>query len=93
MNDLTAFLASPSNRMGLCTIIAAIPPVATLCLTRNPVEIGIALAIGQVCSGLLKILSPDNTATIAAGVVNASSTEHGDALVASTPSAAVPAQK
>ena len=85
MNKLTAFLDSPSNRTGLCIIIGAIPPLATLLLTRNPEEIGIALAIGQVCSGILKILQPDNTVAIASKVVSASTTEHGDALVAPSP--------
>ncbi len=90
---LATFLDSPSNRMGLCSIIGAVPPVATILLRGSPEQIAIALAIGQVCSGLLKILAPDNTAAIAANVVNASSTMRGEALISLPPSAAVPARK
>lgn len=57
------FLDSPSNRTGLILILGAIPPLATLLLSGTPKEIAIASFIGTVCSGVLKILQPDNTVT------------------------------
>ncbi len=60
---LKQFFDSPSNRTGLCLIVGAIPPLATFLLSGNAKEIAVASFIGTVCSGVLKILHPDNTVT------------------------------
>jgi hypothetical protein len=87
MGTLIAFLASPSTRTGLALIFGAISAAVTVLAAGHVTWATMSPAIGLACTGIIKILQPDNTIDIAKSVVNASATEHGDALIASTPAA------
>jgi hypothetical protein len=93
MNSLKSWIDVPSNRTCLGFLVSAAGTFTTALLANQSYKVAALLSASSLFAAVYKFLQPDNTAAIAARVINSSSTEHGDSLIAAVSSNSPPVAK